>query len=87
MRGNSQRRSQEVLLRVPNEDFGLGEHHADRYREAIVEAENGKEVKVEEYPGGDMTIYTSKGDQLYFSSEEASALRTCLGRIDGGKHD
>jgi len=58
--------------------------HADEHREARVEADHGKIVDVEEYPGGDMSIYTSNSE-LYLTSEEASALRTAIGQIDGEK--
>ena len=58
--------------------------HTDEHREARVEGDNGKIVDVEEYPGGDMSIYTSRSE-LYLTSTEASALRSALGRIDGEK--
>jgi len=58
--------------------------HSDEFREVRVEADNGRIVDVEEYPGGDMSIYTSRSE-LYLTSDEASALRTALGRIDGQK--
>jgi len=58
--------------------------HADKHREARVEAEGGRVVDVEEYPGGDMSIYTGRSE-LYLTSEEAAALRTALGRIDSDK--
>jgi len=58
--------------------------HADEYCGTRVAAVNGTVVNVEEYPGGDMSIYTSRSE-LYLTSDEASALRTALGRIDGQK--
>jgi len=61
-----------------------GSEHADEYREVRVEADNGKIVDVEEYPGGDMNIQTGFSG-LYLTADEASALRTALGKIDGGK--
>jgi hypothetical protein len=61
-----------------------GTEHADEHREARVEADNSKIVDVEEYPGGDMSIYTPRSE-LYLTSTEASALRTALGKIDGEK--
>ena len=61
-----------------------GSEHADEHREARVEADHGRIVDVEEYPGGDMSIYTSNSE-LYLTSEEASALRTAIGQIDGEK--
>jgi len=57
--------------------------HADEHRKARV-VDHGKTVDVEEYPGGDMSIYTSNSE-LYLTSEEASALRTAIGQIDGEK--
>lgn len=64
----------------PNESDPAGE-----YREVMVEADEGRAVQVEEYPGGDMTIYKSGGKFLYLTSDQASALRSALGKIDGGK--
>ena len=61
-----------------------GSEHADEHREVRVEADNGKIVNVEEYPGGDMRIQAGLSE-LYLTSDEASALRTALGKIDGGK--
>jgi len=61
-----------------------GTHHADEYREERVDAEHGHIIDVEEYPGGDMSIYTSRSE-LYLTSDEATALRTALGRIDADK--
>lgn len=63
----------------------LNDSLADTYREAYVDIDGGKDVQVEEYPGGDMAIFTKTDGKLYLSSEQASALRTCLGRIDGSK--
>lgn len=62
-----------------------GAERPDEYREATVEADHGRAVQVEEYPGGDMTIYKSGGEEIYFTSNQAAALRTALGKIDGAK--
>jgi arginyl-tRNA synthetase len=62
-----------------------GTERSDGYRESTVEADHGRTVQVEEYPGGDMTIYRSDGGEMYFTSDQAAALRTAFGRIDGGK--
>ena len=61
-----------------------GSEHTDEYREVRVEADNGTIVDVEEYLGGDMSIQTGLSE-LYLTSDEASALRTALGKIDGRK--
>lgn len=62
-----------------------GSDHADAYREATVDVDDGTAVQVEEYPGGDMTVYKSGGEMLYLNSGQAAALRSCLGRIDSSK--
>jgi hypothetical protein len=61
-----------------------GTEHTNEYREEEVDAGSGQVVVIQEYPGGDMTIFTSCSE-LYFNSDEASALRTALGKIDGQK--
>jgi len=67
-----------------SDSYTDGTEHADEYRKARVKIDNGTVLDVEEYPGGDISIYTSRSE-LYLTSEEASALRTGLGRIDGEK--
>jgi hypothetical protein len=57
--------------------------HADVHRSETVSYDYG-EVRVEEYPGGDMLVKTGT-EEIYLSSGAASALRTALGRIDGSK--
>jgi len=61
-----------------------GDEHADEHREIIVETDRGN-VKIEEYPGGDMSIYAPLNEPAYFTSDEAAALRTAFGRLDADK--
>lgn len=69
----------------------MTENHSDdtEHQEVTVEAEHGRQVHVAEFPGGDMLIRNGTGDELYLTSDQARALRSALGKIDGGKrsHD
>jgi len=67
-----------------SEESTDGIEHADEFRKEKIECENGRIVDVEEYPGGDMSVYTNRSE-LYLTSDEAAALRTALGRIDADK--
>jgi len=73
-------------MQVPtmSETTNSESEHADKFRKEVVECDNGREVDIEEYPGGDMSIFTDRSE-LYLTSEEAAALRTSLGRIDADK--
>lgn len=58
------------------------------HRTITVEAENGKRITIAEYPGGDMQIEKKSArdvEGIYLMSDEASALRTALGRLDSQK--
>jgi hypothetical protein len=66
-------------------DSDTGGAHADKHRTETVEAGDGTAVQIEEYPGGDMTVYKSGGEDLYFNSAQAGALRTAFGRLDAQK--
>lgn len=53
---------------------------------ASVEAGNGTAVQIEEFPGGDMMVYISDGESMYFTSCQAAALRSALDQIDDQKN-
>jgi len=55
------------------------------HRTARVEAHNGRAVEVEEYIGGDMSVYIHDVQEVYFTAAQADALRSALGKIDGPK--
>lgn len=54
----------------------------DGHKEIVVEADNGREVQVEKFPGGDLLIQNTREEPAYFASDEAKALKIALEEME-----